>query len=31
MGGGPAAMYACDAFEALEQFESQAGTASPVL
>lgn len=23
MGGGPAAMYACDAFEALEQFESQ--------
>ena len=25
MGGGPAAMYACDAFEALEQFESQGG------
>jgi len=23
MGGGPATMYACDAFEALEQFESQ--------
>ncbi len=23
MGGGPAAMYACDAFSALEQFESQ--------
>jgi AhpD family alkylhydroperoxidase len=23
MGGGPAAMYACDAFEALAQFESQ--------
>ena len=22
MGGGPAAMYACDAFAALEQFES---------
>lgn len=27
MGGGPAAMYACDAFEALEQFERQ-GAAS---
>ena len=25
MGGEPAAMYACDAFEALEQFESQDG------
>lgn len=23
MGGGPAAMYACDAFSALEQFESE--------
>ncbi len=23
MGGGPAAMYACDAFAALEQFESE--------
>jgi AhpD family alkylhydroperoxidase len=23
MGGGPAAMYACDAFAALEQFETQ--------
>jgi AhpD family alkylhydroperoxidase len=23
MGGGPAAMYACDAFTALEQFESE--------
>ncbi len=23
MGGGPAAMYACDAFEALDQFERQ--------
>jgi len=23
MGGGPAAMYACDAFAALEQFEAQ--------
>jgi AhpD family alkylhydroperoxidase len=23
MGGGPGAMYACDAFEALEQFESE--------
>ena len=25
MGGGPAAMYACDAFEALEQFERENG------
>ena len=25
MGGEPAAMYACDAFEALGQFESQGG------
>jgi AhpD family alkylhydroperoxidase len=26
MGGGPAAMYACDAFEALEQFEKSKPT-----
>lgn len=28
MGGGPATMYACDAFEALEQFEKQAQASS---
>ena len=27
MGGGPATMYACDAFEALEQFEKKAQAA----
>jgi AhpD family alkylhydroperoxidase len=27
MGGGPAAMYACDAYEALEQYEKQSKAA----
>jgi len=27
MGGGPATMYACDAFDALEQFEKKAQAA----
>jgi AhpD family alkylhydroperoxidase len=31
MGGGPASMYGCRAYEALQQFEASSGNASPKL